>query len=144
MNIKLETWLSRLPMAEEQVGDGIVLSGRLMPGAAGEFRILAGQLCLSFLRADILEIEPVSVPTADGLLQPPVQPEVRVLLRQGAPIQDVRAAELCDQILPQRRPFALSVRPLTITLGPCTRFRDLEREFLLSQSLIEIETKTEP
>jgi hypothetical protein len=135
MNIGVEKWLSHLPFAEEHAGDGIVLTGLLVPGDPGGLHVLVGELRLSFLNEDIVEIEPVA--TSESLFAHEDEGMVRVLVRRGAPVEDVRPSELCNKVLPQRRPFALSVRPLVVTLGPRARFRDLEREFLLSQSLID-------
>ena len=141
MNISVEKWICCLPFAEEQAGDGIVLTGRLIAGEVGYFHLLVGELRLSFLPKDIAVIEPL---VTSELLLPgesrglgPVA-TVRIVVRHGAPIQDIRPSELCERVLPERRPFALSVRPRVITLGPRTRFRDLEREFLLSQLLVDV------
>lgn len=133
VDIALGKWLLDLPFAEEHAGNGIVLIGRPIASNLDHFHCLVGQLQLSFLLQDILEIEPVS--PLELPLSEVNKGVARILVRRGAPIQDIRLSELCDPGLPQRRPFALSVRPLVITLGPRRRFRDLEREFLLTNSL---------
>jgi hypothetical protein len=140
MNISVEKWLCCLPFAEEQAWDGIVVTGRLTAGEVGYVHCLVGELRLSFLPEDITAIEPLVAP---DLLLPEESKglgsvaTVRILIRRRAPVQDIRPSELCERALPERRPFALSVRPRVITLGPRTRFRDLEREFLSSQLLVD-------
>jgi hypothetical protein len=138
MNIRVEKLLSGLPFAEEQAGDGIVLTGRLLAGEVDYFHCLIGELRLSFLPEDIEEVEPLS--TSELLLSQEgigTAGTVRIVVRRGAPVQDIRPSELCEKMQPLRRPFALSVRPRVITVGPFTRFRDLEREFLLGRMLID-------
>ncbi|HEY8455795.1 MAG TPA: hypothetical protein VIL34_09390 [Actinopolymorphaceae bacterium] len=128
-------WLSRLPLADEQAADGIVLTGRVFAGGLDQVHVLVDDLRLTFRAEDIVEVEEVPTSGGDRLhLAPRV---FRVVVRPGAPLQDARPGELCERPSPGRRPFALSVRPPVITLGPATRFRDLEREFLLSQGLID-------
>jgi len=131
----VEKLLSSLPFAEEHAAHGIVLTGRAVSVVGGSFHFTVGELCFSFLPGDIVDIEP---PLTSELLLPQEHTgTVRILIRHGARVQDIRPREICGHRLPGRRPFALSARPPVITLGPCTRFRDLEREFLLTHALID-------
>jgi hypothetical protein len=133
MSMDVEKWLSHLPIAEEHFGEGILLNGEFMPSAPGEARILIGELCLTFLREDILDIEPA----AELETSPPLAHLIRIVVRKGAAFLDARAKDLCCTAGPGRRPFALSTRPSIITHDPSPRFRDLEHQFLQRQSLID-------
>jgi len=62
---------------------------------------------------------------------------VCVLIRANSPILDIQFHKLCERLPPQRRPFALAVRPAHHLLGFTDRFRDLEREFLAKNGLID-------
>jgi hypothetical protein len=133
MSMDVEKWLSHLPIAEERIGEGILLNGEFMPSAPGEARILVGELCLTFLREDILDLE-----LAAELENSPPRPHlIRIVVRKGAPLLDARAKDLCGTAVPGRRPFALSTRRSIITYDPSPRFRDLEHQFLQRQSLID-------
>jgi hypothetical protein len=134
MSMDVEKWLSHLPIAEEHIGEGILLNVEFMPSAPGEARILVGELCLTFLREDILDIEPAAELEN---LPPPHLHLIRIVVRKGAPLLDARAKDLCGTAAPGRRPFALSTRPSIITHDPSPRFRDLEHQFLQRQSLID-------
>ena len=134
MKIDVAQWVALLPLAEEPTVDGIVLSGWLAPGADGQADLFVGELRLSFQTDDFLEIEPVE--TED--VRPSGSPRLaHILLRRGAPILDIRLDALCEGKPPQLKPFALAVRPSHLLLGPVSRFRDLEREFLLKHGLID-------
>ena len=135
MKIDVAQWIALLPLAEERTVDGIVLSGWLTPGENGQADLFVGGLRLSFQTDDFLEIEPVE--TED--LRPSGSPRLaHVLLRRGAPILDIRLDALCKAQPSQLKPFALAVRPSHLLLGPASRFRDLEREFLLKHGLIDV------
>jgi len=112
-----------------------VLTGRPIAGDVGCLRFLSGEFCFSFRLEDILDIEVVE--TAEIPFSREGAGTIRVLIRRGARVQDIRPGEFCDQSSPGPRPFALAVRPRVITLGPQTLFRDLEREFLLTRALID-------
>ena len=130
----VEKLLSRLPFAEEHAGNGIVLTGCVVADVGASLHFTVGEFCFSFLPEDIIDIEP---PLSSELLPQEHAGTIRILIRRGARVQDIRPRKFCGQRLPGKRPFALSVRPPVITLGPCTRFRDLERKFLLTHALID-------
>jgi hypothetical protein len=133
MKIDVARWVALLPLAEEPTVEGIVLSGWLAPGEDGQADLFVGGLRLSFQIDDLLEIEPEAED-----VRPPGSPRlVHILLRRGAPILDIRLDALCQEQPPQLKPFALAVRPSHLLLGPVSRFRDLEREFLLKHGLID-------
>ena len=134
MKVDVAQWVSLLPRAEEQAGDGIVLDGWLGRGQNGRVDIFVGGLRLSFRLRDILAIE--SVTTEDTSAQASPRP-VRVLVRRGAALLDIRPAELCERLPSHQKPFALAVRPYHRVLGGANRFRELEREFLLTHGLID-------
>ena len=134
MNLDIEKWLSHIPLAEEVVGEGIVLSGWLVPSKPEELCILIGELYLVFHRIDIVGMELVTSIEDPGELKPAI--EVRIVIRRGSPILDIRLGQLREVLSPQQRPFAFSVRPLSITLKPASRFRNLERQFLEDAGLI--------
>jgi hypothetical protein len=115
----LERWLAVLPGADEEPGDGLVLSGRLAPAPPGRVRLVTRDLSLAFHADDVLDLESSG---AAG--------EVRLLLRRGAALVDARPAPLEPDAPAGRRPFALATRPRTLTLAPAPRFRALERAFL--------------
>lgn len=129
----VEKWLSHLPIAEEHIGEGILLNGEFMPSAPGEARILVGELCLTFHREDILDTEPAA--ELENSL--PLRHVIRIVVRKGAPLLDARAKDLCGAALPARRPFALTTRPSIMTSDPAPCFRDLEHQFLRRESLID-------
>lgn len=135
--LDVEEWLATLLVAEEESGDGIVLDGWVLTseltGEIEKVRLVVGGLYLSFAREDVTDIE--SVVAAGHGSVPPGAFASRVVVRRGAPILDIRLERLCLQ--QTRRPFALSVRPSTITLGPSNRFRELERQFLRDHSLVD-------
>jgi hypothetical protein len=134
MNIDVAEWLCRLPLADEQAGDGIVLDGWLVPGEDGRTDISVRGLRLSFRSQDVLETQ--SVETEDAYA--PSSPRaVRLLVRRGAAVLDIRPDEFCVALPPRRKPFALAVRPSHQLLGPANRFRELEREFLQKHGLID-------
>jgi hypothetical protein len=135
MKTNIEQWLAHLPLADEQAGDGFVLTGRLVSVDGDEVRIVVGEPCLSFSPDDILDIAPVEV--TEQLGPTPSPGTVRVAIRRGASLLDARPGTLIDGLPPPRRPFALATRPTPIILDPVPRFRELERRFLLSQSLID-------
>src|SRR5512134_512824 len=126
MKIDIAQWVSRLPLAEEQVGDGIALEGWLGHGEDGRADIFVCGLRLSFRLRDILETECVETEDASAPSSP--RP-VRLLVRGGAAVLDIRPEELCEALPPRRKPFALAVRPSHRVLGTANRFRELEREF---------------
>ena len=134
MNRDSEKWPSHLPIAEEVVGEGIVLNGWLVPSKPETLCIVTSELCLVFHQIDIIEIESVTSIEDPAELQPAIP--VRIVIRREAPILDIRLAKLREGLSPQHRPFALAVRPLTITIGPANRFRDLERGFLEGEELV--------
>jgi hypothetical protein len=133
MGMDVEKWLSQLPIAEERISEGILLNGEFMPSAPGEARILVGELCLTFLREDVLD----AARAAELENSWPLPQLVRVVVRKGAPLLDARAKDLCGTALPGRRPFALSARPSIITSDPSPCFRDREHQFLQRQSLVD-------
>jgi hypothetical protein len=133
MSMDVEKWLSHLPIAEEHIGEGILLTGEFVPSAPREARILVGELCLTFLREDILDIEPA----AELENAPPLPRRIHIVVRKGARLLDAREKDLCGTAVRGRRPFALSTRPSIVTDDPPPRFRDLERQFLQRQSLID-------
>jgi hypothetical protein len=135
INSRVDRLLSRLPLVEEHAGHGIVLTGRPIAGDVGHLHFLSGEFCFSFRLEDVLDIEVLD--TAELPFSQEDAGTFRVLIRRGARVQDIRPGEFCDQGSPRRRPFALAVRPRVITMGPHTRFRDLEREFLLARGLID-------
>jgi hypothetical protein len=107
-----ETLLSGLPIAEEDTPSDIVLCGWLAPSAPGQFRILVGDLCLCLAEADLLEIEPNAL--AEFAIRPVSAIGVRIVIRRGAPLLDICMSKIYEGLFPGRKPFALSVRPLTI------------------------------
>lgn len=134
MKVDIAQWVSRLPLAEEQAGDGIVLDGWLGHGEDGRVDIFVSGLRLSFRSQDILEAESVEIDNASA----PSSPKpVRLLVRRGAAVLDIRPEELCETFPPRRKPFALAIRPSHLVLGPASRFRELEREFLLKHGLMD-------
>lgn len=134
MKVDVAQWVSRLSLAEEQAGDGIVLDGWLGRVEDGRADIFVSGLRISFRLRDILEAE--SVETDDASAPSSPRP-VRLLVRRGAAVLDVRPEELCEVFLPRQKPFALAVRPSHLVLGPASRFRELEREFILKHGLID-------
>jgi hypothetical protein len=135
MNIDVDRWLECLPIAEARTGDGMVIAGQLTAGPAHGVWLLVGELCLAFRLGDILEVVPVA-PTERSVASTSQQ-GVRVLVRRGAPLLDVGLSKATGFEERQRRPFALSARPLTTQVSPCPHFLRLEREFLLRESLID-------
>ena len=134
MKVDVVHWVSRLPLAEESVGEGIVLEGWLGRGEDSRADIFTGRMRLSFRWQDILEIEPAAMddgPVEDSLIL------VRVAVRRGAALLDIRPEELCGRLPPKPKPFALAVRPSHEPLGRADRFRELEREFLRKHGLID-------
>jgi hypothetical protein len=134
MKVDLAQWLFRLPLAEEKAADGIVLAGWLGRGEDGRVDIFAGRLRLSVRSQEILEIESAETDEVSATFS--LKP-VRVVVRRGAALLDIRPDELCKELPPQRKPFALAVRPSHRPLGPADRFRQLEREFLRKHGLID-------
>jgi hypothetical protein len=132
MSMDVEEWLSRLPIAEEHTGQGILINGEFIPGAPGEVRFLVGELCLTFLREDILDIERA----AESEDPPPHRLWMRIVVRKGACLLDARAKDLCVTSVPGKKPFALAARP-SITYNPSPRFRELEHQFRQRHSLID-------
>src|SRR5262245_14052045 len=110
-----EQWVAQLPMAEAEFGDGLVLTGCLVPTKADEIRIVVGEFCLSFSPGDVLDVAPVGATEHVGM-SPPAG-TVRIAIRRRAPLLDVRLAVLIHEPSP-RRPFALSTRPLPLILDP--------------------------
>jgi len=134
MNIDLEKWLSQLPIVEEEIGHGILLNGWLVPGEIDQISIIVGELRLSFFSSDVVETKSVG---STEHLPPSAGVPIRLVVRRGAPILDICLERPSEGFSQQRRPFALSVRPPTIIRGPSNKFRDLERQFLQSHSLID-------
>lgn len=132
MSIDIGRWLARLPIAEGHLTQGILLTGTFLPSVPGQVHILVGELCLMFLREDIVEVEPAADPPGAA----PDAGRVRIVVRKGAPLLGARARDLCATATP-RRPFALAVRPRVITHDPSPRFRDLERQFLQRHALVD-------
>ncbi len=133
MKVDVAQWLCRLPLAEEQAAEGIVLDGWLVSDEEGRADILVKGLRLSFRGQDILESESVET---EGASAPSSPRHVRLLVRRGAAVLDIRPDELCDAYPSHQKPFALAVRPSHLVLGPANAFRELEREFLLKHGLI--------
>jgi alpha-beta hydrolase superfamily lysophospholipase len=141
MSIDVGKWLAQLPIAEGHLTQGILLTGTFLPSEPGQVHILVGALCLMFLREDIMDVEPAgdlegAAPAAGLEGVAPDADRVRIAVRKGAPLLGARAKELCATAT-QRRPFALAVRPRVITHDPSPRFRELERQFLQRQSLVD-------
>lgn len=134
MKVEVAQWLCRLPLADEKVGDGIVLDGWLVPGGDGRADVSVRGLRLSFRSQDVLETQSVETEDAPAPSSPRA---VRLLVRRGAAVLDIRPDEFCDALPLGRKPFALAVRPSHQVLGPANRFRELEREFLLKHGLID-------
>ena len=134
MKVDVVHWLSLLPLAEEHAGEGIVLNGWIGCGENGRAEIFASGLRLSFGSQDILDIEPAGTDFVSATS--PLKP-VRVVVRRGATLLDVRPDTLCEDLLPQQKPFALAVRLSHQPIGPADRFRELEREFLRKHGLID-------
>lgn len=109
-----------------------MLTGCLLPTEADEVRIVVGEFCLSFSRGDVLGVAPVEAAEHAGM-KPPAG-TARIAVRRGAPLLDARLGMLIHES--SQRPFALSSRPLRLTIDPAPRFRELERQFLLSNSLV--------
>jgi hypothetical protein len=131
MNVDVAQWIAHLPRADEQVVDGLVLTGYVLPAGAGEMRLAVGEVGLAFALADILDVARAQ----EDCGPPAPTPAVRVAVRRGAPLLDARPA-----ILATGRPcmpFALSARLTPVVLEPSRRFRDLERRFLLDHSLLD-------
>jgi hypothetical protein len=135
MKAEIEQWLVQLPFAEGEVGDGLVLTGWLLPTESGLTRIVAGELCLLFSTDDVLDVEPVGVTEQFGPTS--ASGALRVAIRRGAPLLDARPGVLSDGPRPPRRPFALATRLVPMILDPAPRFRELERQFLLDNSLMD-------
>jgi hypothetical protein len=134
MKVDVVQWLSRLPLAEEQAGDGIVLDGWLGRGEHGRADIFTGGLRISVRSQEILEVGSAET---DRIPAPFSLKPVRIVVRRGAALLDIRPHELCEQLPPKRKPFALAVRPSHQPLGPADRFRELEREFLRKHGLTD-------
>ena len=134
MNVDIVQWLSGLPGADEHAGDGLVLDGWLGRSEDGRAEIFVRGLRLSFRVRDILEIEFVETEDASA---PSSRRPVRLLVRRGAAVLDMRPDELCEALPPKTKPFALAVRPSHRAVGPANRFRELERAFLLKHGLID-------
>ena len=132
MSMDVENWLSHLPMAEEHICEGILLNGEFIPSAPGEARVLVGELCLTFLCEDILDIERAAE-SEDSSLHLRM---MRIVIRKGAHLLDARAKDPSVASVPGKRPFALAARP-SITYNPSPRFRELERQFRERHSLID-------
>jgi len=132
MNDDIVKWVSRLPLAAEQDGDGLVLDGWLGRSEDGQAEIFLRGLRLSFRWRDILEITPIE--TEDSAASS--RKFARLTIRRGAAVLDIRPDELCEALPPKRKPFALAVRPSYPAIGPANRFRELERAFLLKHRLI--------
>lgn len=126
-----EQWAAQLPMAVAEFGDGLLLTGYLVPTEADEIRIVVGGVCLSFSSGDVLDLAPVGAAEQVGMS--PSAGTARIAIRRGAPLLDARLGMLIHES--SRRPFALSTRPLSLMLDLAPRFRELERRFLLSHSL---------
>ena len=134
MALDVARWVSLLPLAKEETGDGIVLRGCIAHSENDKIDVFAGELRLSFRREDILKIE-FGEPEDDSS---PFQLRTAcVLIRENSPILDIRFSNLCERLPSQKRPFALAVRPSAYRLGGTDRFRDLEREFLAKHGLID-------
>jgi hypothetical protein len=131
MNVDVAQWIAHLPRADEQVGDGLVLTGYVLPAGAGEMRLAVGEVGLAFALADILDVAPAQ----EDFGPASSTPAVRVVVRRGASLLDARPAMLVTGR--PRMPFALSVRLTPVVLEPSRRFRDLERRFLLDHSLLD-------
>lgn len=128
----LEQWVAQLPVSEVEFGDNLVLTGCLLPTEADEIRVLVGDFCLSFSCNDVLGVAPVGAAEDIGMKSP--AGTARIAVRRGAPLLDARLGVLIHGS--SRKPFALSSRPWPLTLDPAPRFRELERQFLLSNSLV--------
>lgn len=133
MNSEIANLLARLPPAEEELGDGIVLTGRLLPRAPNEVNVLSGGFCFTFFLKDVLAIEPIGIEELEK--QFASKEEVRVLVRRHAPILNILPGQLYSGLLTRQRPFALSVRSAALTLRIANRFRTMEQEFLSRHSL---------
>jgi hypothetical protein len=133
VSMDIEKWLSCLPLAEEHFVDGIVLAGQLLPSGPDEVRILAGDLCLTFLREDVLDAVPEYAQSDSSMSQP----WLRIVVRKGASLAEARAKDLCVAFAPGKRPFALAVRT-SIAYDPSPRFRELEYEFRRRHSLLDL------
>jgi hypothetical protein len=129
MSIDIEKWISHLPIAEEEelAAEGILLGGRLISGKTGEICVQSGPLILTFSQDDILQMEKSPVEEDQSI----------IVIRREAPLLESRPSELCDLTTSKRRPFALAVRSRDIIAGPGRRFRNLERQFLANEGLLE-------
>jgi len=134
MNDEIVQWVSRLPLVDERAGDGLVLDGWLGRSENGRAEIFVRGLRLSFRLRDILEIESLET---DAAATPSARTPVRLVVRRGAGVLDIRLSELCEGLTPKQRPFALTVRPSHRAIGPANHFRELERAFLLKHGLID-------
>jgi hypothetical protein len=132
MRMDIEKWLSHLPIAEEHIVEGILFDVEFISSTPGEARVVVGELCLTFLREDILDIE-----SAAEMENSPPHGPFRIVVRKGAPLLDARANEICGKVALGRRPFALSARPSIITHAHSPRFRELEHQFLKRHILID-------
>jgi len=128
MSIDIEKWISLLPIAEELTTEGILLSGQIINGKAGEICVLSGTLKLTFSQDDILKME-------NSL----IEGQSIIVIRRKAPLLELESipSELCDVLSSKRRPFALTVRSRNILVGPSQRYRNLERQFLVNEGLLE-------
>jgi hypothetical protein len=127
-------WLASLPLAEEQLSNGLVLTGQLLPVQAGALRIVVGEVCLWFSLDDVLDVAQLG-PAEELGGRVSATATARVALRRGAPLLDARPSMLLEE-RSLRRPFALSVRSPTTVLDPAPRFREREGQFLLKHALI--------
>lgn len=128
MSIDIEKWISRLPLAEELAAEGILLSGQIINGGAGKICVLSGALRLTFSQDDVLKME-------NSL----VEGQSAIVIRRKAPLLELESmpSELCDVLSSKRRPFALAVRSRNILVGPSQKYRNLERQFLVNEGLLE-------
>jgi len=131
MALDIESWLGRLPLADEERTDGLVLIGRLPEIADGVFHLVAAETRLSFSSGDLLALIDAAEDEPGHLLPPG---SVRVAIRRGAALLDARPCSVAGKSAP-RTPFAFSTRPQILRLGPSPGFREREREFLERHSL---------
>ena len=99
-----------LPIAEEHTGHGILINGEFIPGAPEEARFLVGELCLTFLREDILDIERA----AESEDPPPHRLWMRIVVRKvlacWMPVRRIFVSHRCREKSPLRLPLGLPSR----------------------------------
>jgi hypothetical protein len=100
MNVDVAQWIAHLPRADEQVGDGLVLTGYVLPAGAGEMRLAVGEVGLAFALADILDARPAILAT--GRPRMPFALSVRltpVVLEPSRRFRDLERRFLLDHSL---------------------------------------------